>query len=298
MDGIRLYGRRVLQNELSVMVILYSMVLFVTFLPVVLGHQTMDAINSMPGVLGHRFLPPGNGPFSDPAAAGPIEDPLNVLVARDWSRGQIPFWDPYAGFGMPLAANAQTAAWFFPEIIAHILLPHQAWSMYNLLRILAACVGAFWLGRLTRLSLVAAFFGGLLYGLSGAMLPNQAMNLCKYHGHVPVASWGRYVLGEPPRGPQRVGGRVGGVDRRNHDGRYARGIGVNPNVWLHIHCRFCIVGCTNTVEKRNRVNRFWNPRRGSHGGGYPTVCRLYQDRAHCSHDGFWIESESAVGTCD
>lgn len=170
------YGYAVLNNELTKMTFVYSILLVVVFLPVVLGHQTMDAMNSMPGVLGRSFLAPGNAPFADGAAAGAIEDPLNVLVASDWAHGQIPFWDPYAGFGMPLAANAQTAAWFFPEIVAHILLPHQAWSVYNLVRILVACLGAFWLGRLFKLSLIAAFFAGMLYGLGGAMLPNQAMN--------------------------------------------------------------------------------------------------------------------------
>ncbi len=66
---------------------------------------------------------PGGGPpapglpgFLD-LNAGWTTQALGGLAARLWMAGQVPWWDPHTGIGMPLAAEMQSSALFLPYIL-------------------------------------------------------------------------------------------------------------------------------------------------------------------------------------
>src|SRR5580698_6555265 len=63
--------------------------------------------NLRPGIV------PGPMSWLDPSV-GYITQPLGHLAISDWLHGIIPWWDPYAGVGMPLAAEMQTSVFFLP----------------------------------------------------------------------------------------------------------------------------------------------------------------------------------------
>lgn len=48
--------------------------------------------------------------------AGVTTQALGRLVVRDWSHGIVPWWNPYSGIGLPLAAEMQPSAFFLPFV--------------------------------------------------------------------------------------------------------------------------------------------------------------------------------------
>jgi hypothetical protein len=52
----------------------------------------------------------------DPSV-GYITQPDGHLVVSDWLHGIVPWWNPYSGLGMPLAAEMQTSAFFLPFVL-------------------------------------------------------------------------------------------------------------------------------------------------------------------------------------
>lgn len=64
--------------------------------------------------------------------------PFRVLLVRAIREGSLPAWNPSFLMGAPLAANAQTAA-FYPATLAYLLLPMPvAWAVVALFRTAAA----------------------------------------------------------------------------------------------------------------------------------------------------------------
>ena len=90
---------------------------------------------------------------------------LGHRAAEDWLHLRLPWWNPFAGFGFPLAAEMQPAAFFLP----FVLLLHFASGILLLkmsMQLLAglcmfACLSSL---RLTR---AAALTGAVLYALNG-----------------------------------------------------------------------------------------------------------------------------------
>ncbi len=49
--------------------------------------------------------------------AGVTTEALGGLAASDWLHGRIPWWNPYSGVGLPLAAEQQNSALFLPFVL-------------------------------------------------------------------------------------------------------------------------------------------------------------------------------------
>ena len=66
------------------------------------------------------------GPISGFTSRDPNDgwttEALGRRAAEDWLRGRVPWWNPYSGPGLPLAAEMQGAALFLP----FVLLLHAA----------------------------------------------------------------------------------------------------------------------------------------------------------------------------
>jgi hypothetical protein len=106
---------------------------------------------------------PGAPGWRDPTI-GLITQPLGMLSARDWLHGIVPWWNPYSGVGMPLAAEMQTMSFFLP----FVLLLHFWGGWLALLMTLQIFCGWFTYGLLIelRLTRLAAFLGAMFYALS------------------------------------------------------------------------------------------------------------------------------------
>lgn len=131
--------------------------------------------------------------------------PWRTFAAAEWLAGRVPLWNPYAGFGMPLAANLQSGV-FYPLNLHYLLLPvHYAQTitlvghiaiaggaMYGLLRALAA-------GRL------AALVAGVAYMFSGFVVAQGSFhNTTCVLAWAPAALWGVEAAATATTGRDRL----------------------------------------------------------------------------------------------
>jgi len=104
-------------------------------------------------------------PFIDPNA-GFQTQALGYRSAVDWLEGRVPWWNPYSGIGLPLAAEYQPAS-FFPLTLL-MLLPLGTVLLHIVLQ--AACgVGAYLVLRRLTSDRTAALAGALVFGLNGTV---------------------------------------------------------------------------------------------------------------------------------
>jgi hypothetical protein len=116
--------------------------------------------------LGSGFRPgliPGQMDWLDPTV-GYITQPVGHLVASDWLHGIVPWWNPYSGVGMPLAAEMESSVFFMP----FVFLLHWSWGWLLLRMLLQILCGLFAYAFFAKIKLrrEAAFLGGALYALS------------------------------------------------------------------------------------------------------------------------------------
>src|SRR5258708_5732506 len=106
---------------------------------------------------GVPYIDPNNG-FQTQA--------LGHRAALDWMSGEVPWWNPYSGIGMPLAAEYQPSA-FFPLTFL-LLLPRGMVLLQMALQILAG-IGTFVLLRQLGIGRRSATVGCIVYGVNGTL---------------------------------------------------------------------------------------------------------------------------------
>jgi hypothetical protein len=106
-------------------------------------------------------------PWIDPNS-GTTTQALGRLAASGWLDGSMPWWNPFAGAGLPLAAEFQPAAFFLP----FVLLLHFDGGVVLLRLALQITSGLFTyaLLRQMRIGRFAACLGAVLYELNGVSL--------------------------------------------------------------------------------------------------------------------------------
>lgn len=146
--------------------------LALAFLPVVAGKATLLPLQ--PGVMpdgpyGYRGPRPKPHVF-DPAASAIKFVPYMKLVSEEWRGGSVPLWNPYAGGGVPLLANAEAFA-TAPLRLPLYLHPSPAvWNGFWLGRLLLAGGLAFMLALHLGLSFVPALVAGTAWMLGGYLV--------------------------------------------------------------------------------------------------------------------------------
>ncbi len=105
--------------------------------------------------------------FVDPAV-GFLTQALGHLSAQDWLHGIIPWWNPYTGIGMPLAAEVQNESFFLPFVL--LLHFHNGWIVQRLLFQIFSGLLTYALLFLLKLGRPAALLGGALFSLNGTFI--------------------------------------------------------------------------------------------------------------------------------
>ncbi|GAA5264690.1 hypothetical protein ACOSOMT5_P1115 [Acidiphilium sp. MT5] len=132
---------------------------------------------------------------------GLITEAQGHLAAYDWLHGIVPWWNPYTGIGMPLAAEMQTLAFFIPFVFT-LALPH-GWLLLRLSLQMLSGVTLYALLTELRTTRLAAFVAGALYALSGTffMVPHAATPL----PFIPLLLLGLERAGRAAATGQRLG---------------------------------------------------------------------------------------------
>ena len=108
--------------------------------------------------------------LQDPGATWTQWETGGVFFRHSLGQGELPFWDPYTGGGVPAMANL-TQAFFFPPYLVLIALGNGVLlkNMYFLALLLMAALCTWTLLRRAGLSWSASFVGGLTFLLSGGL---------------------------------------------------------------------------------------------------------------------------------
>lgn len=135
-------------------------------LPALLGFVHADESLVTSGIaIAHSTDNPGFGaPFIDGNAGGTAQA-LGHLVAQDWLHGIIPWWNPYAGVGMPLAAEMQPMAFFLPFVLL-LKFAHGLTYLKIVLQVLAG-LATYAALRERGLGKLACCVAGVLFEMNG-----------------------------------------------------------------------------------------------------------------------------------
>jgi hypothetical protein len=133
--------------------------------------------------------------------------PLASFIAKSFSRGELPLWDPYSYCGTPFYANIQAQLFYPPTLIAILasnsLAPGHLLYLLELQLIghaLLAGIFTYWLLRRLGLGPVAATTGATVYQL-GAFFASQTEHLGAIDtaAWLPLALWCVVALSQNPR---------------------------------------------------------------------------------------------------
>jgi hypothetical protein len=132
-------------------------------LPVLLGILSVDPLTFV-GQVGEHVTFRHGTPWIDPNN-GFKTQALGKLSADLWLSGQVPWWNPYNGVGLPLAAEVQPASLFLPFVLLYHFRIGGVW-VDILLQVIAG-LSTYALLRKIKLGQLAACTGAILFELNG-----------------------------------------------------------------------------------------------------------------------------------
>lgn len=112
---------------------------------------------------------PRGVPFKNFLITDPVRQqiPWRRLAVEQWKSGYIPWWNPSAFAGMPLAANIQAAV-FYPLNIVFFVLPFMwGWTVLIILQPLLAAVLMYFYLRSRGYTNASSFTAGFVWALCG-----------------------------------------------------------------------------------------------------------------------------------
>ena len=93
--------------------------------------------------------------------------PWSTMVWRQVHQGFLPLWNPYGGLGMPLAFNWQSAPFSLPSLIGYLSPLRYAFTVGVAVDLVVAGTGAYVVGRVLGMGVVASATVGTVFELSG-----------------------------------------------------------------------------------------------------------------------------------
>ena len=96
--------------------------------------------------------------------------PWTQLAWTQVHQGHLPLWNSYSALGMPLAFNWQSATFSLPALIGYAVPLHLAFTVQVLTTLIVAGTGAYVLGRVMHMGVLACAFAGTAFELSGAFM--------------------------------------------------------------------------------------------------------------------------------
>src|SRR5205807_10302821 len=165
------FVRRIARTESFRAVAILIGVLHIPFFPCIWGNKTLmasskDAASVMPS--GAWAGPPSGLRFSrtlDNGGGGFLGEPNLPLLRYQYFREHVaPLWNPYQGYGAPLAANQQSQP-FYPLTVALLLhIGPRTYNWFLLSRLLLAGIASYFYLRL-----FVSFWSGITGGITSML---------------------------------------------------------------------------------------------------------------------------------
>jgi hypothetical protein len=137
---------------------------------------------------------PGNSELDDPML---VFQPDLLVIRRDLEHGGLGLWNPYQSAGRPLLASQQTAPLFPLTWLALIRSFWRALAWIAALKLIAAALGAYALGRFTGLRRGPAALVGTVYAFCTYMNSGLQFPLS---GVMAMTPWAMLTAGRTARG--------------------------------------------------------------------------------------------------
>jgi hypothetical protein len=114
--------------------------------------------------------------------------PWSALAWTQVHHGLLPLWNPYNGFGLPLAFNWQSATFALPTLVGYLVPLQYAYDAGIFVTLFVAGTGAYVLARVLGLRVLACAFAGVAFELSGPLIGWLGFP------HAEVMSWAGWLF--------------------------------------------------------------------------------------------------------
>ena len=109
---------------------------------------------------------------------GNVDNTDQIVTNIPWTQlnwtqvhhGFLPLWNPYNGFGLPLAFNWQSAPFSLPSLLSYLAPLRYAYTTVVVATLVIAGTGAYVLGRVLRLGFLGSIMIATVFELSGPMV--------------------------------------------------------------------------------------------------------------------------------
>ncbi|MFT5300253.1 MAG: hypothetical protein ACI87E_000508 [Mariniblastus sp.] len=98
--------------------------------------------------------------------------PLFQWIDAQWAAGQIPLWNPYCNWGMPVVADGSSSVFYPGKLIffCRFLSYPARYGIYLAIHIPLAAGGAYWLARIFRANPAGATLAAFSFAFGGSVL--------------------------------------------------------------------------------------------------------------------------------
>ena len=98
--------------------------------------------------------------------------PLFEWIDAQWASGEIPLWNPYCNYGMPVVGDGSTSVFYPGKLIffCRFLSYPSRYGIYLAMHIPIAAAGTYFLARTLRASKPGATLAAVGYAFGGAVL--------------------------------------------------------------------------------------------------------------------------------
>lgn len=102
---------------------------------------------------------------------------------------QVPFWNPYCGFGKPFAADPQAAAFYPLHVVFYVMPPAAAVNIYGIVHLWLTGTGMLLIARRWGLDVFPAIVAGV-----AAMFSTLVVSALEFHLNCATITWTPYVF--------------------------------------------------------------------------------------------------------
>lgn len=184
------------RTEIITAILLYMLILFVTFSTVFLGNKSLypityagrstDYLIRNASVI--KYIDAG-GIYTDNGAADWVEIPIMSAAYTSIHNGEMPLWNIFNSFGMPIIDNNNGSTLAPLAFLLYFNNSEMAWNIMYIIRIFVIMLFTYMFIKELGLKFSIAFTGGVVFGLSGYVMLYLNIFFMHVDAFLPLLMW-------------------------------------------------------------------------------------------------------------